>query len=152
MPGRRDRRDRRSAEKQDRSDSIEDSSPPIDNTGIPQDVIQDNKLSPVQEPVVTAAAASTRQRSPDKSSDSDTNSDNSDIIRRKIYLSTQKKKEQDDRDRIPGSPQPIPFNINMVDFDPELLVVVEKWLGGGSANNDIRQMLIANQCSTFDDF
>ena len=57
MSGRRDRRDRRSAEKRDRSDSIEDSSTPIDNTNIPQDVIQDSKLP--QEPVVTAAAAST---------------------------------------------------------------------------------------------
>ena len=98
MSGRRDRRDRRSAEKRDRSDSIEDSSIPINSTDIPEDVIQDSNLP--QEPIVTAAAASTKQRSPDKSSDSDsdTNSDNSDLIRRKIYLSTQKKREQEESD------------------------------------------------------
>ena len=67
MSGRRVRRERRSAEKRDRSDSLEDSSTstPIDSTDIPEDVIQDSKLSPVQEPVVTAAAASTRQTSPE---------------------------------------------------------------------------------------
>ena len=82
MSGRRDRRDRKSAEKRDRTDSIEDSSTPIDNTDIPEDAIQDSNLP--QEPIVTAAAASTKQRSPDKSSDSDsdTNSDNSNLIRR----------------------------------------------------------------------
>ena len=40
----------------------------------------------------------------------------------------------------------------MVDFDAELLIVVEKWLGGSSSNNDIRLMLIANQYKTFDNF
>ena len=155
MSGRRNRRDIRSAEKQDRSDSVEDSSTPIDsrpydNTDIPEDVIQDSKLP--QEPVVTAAAASTIQRSPDKSSDSDSNSDTSELIRRRIHLSTQKKKEQEERDRLQDSPQPIPLNINMVDFDADLLIVVKKWLGGSSSNNDIRLMLIANQYKTFDDF
>ena len=70
MSGRRNRRDRRSAEKRDRS--IEDSSTPIDSR--PYDN-QDSKLP--QEPVVTAAAASTIQQSPDNSSDSDSNSDTS---------------------------------------------------------------------------
>ena len=150
MSGRRNRRDRRSAMKRDISDSVEDSSTPINNTDIPKNVIQDSKLP--QEPVVIAAAASTIQRSPDKSSDSDSNSDNSELIRRRIYLSTQKKKEQEERDRLQDSPQPIPFNINMVDFDADLLIVVKKWLGGSSSNNDIRLMLIYIDCKTFDNF
>ena len=40
----------------------------------------------------------------------------------------------------------------MVDFDAKLLIVVEKWLRGSSANNDIRLMLIANDYKIFDDF
>ena len=150
MYGRRNRRDRRSVKKWDRSDFVEDSSTSIDNTDIPKDVIQDSKLP--QEPVVTAAAASTIQRSPNKSSDSDSNSDTSGLIRRRIHLSTQKKKEKEERDRLQNPTQPIPFNINMVDFDARLLIVVEKWLGGNSSNNDIRLILIANQYKTFDSF
>ena len=155
MSGRRDRRDRRSAEKQDESNSLEDSSTPVDlrpykSTDIPKDVIQDNKLH--QENVVTAAAASNIQQIQDKPSGSDSNSDTSEIIRRRIFLSTQKKKEQEEQNQLQTPTQPIPFNINMVDFDAELLIVVEKWLGGNSSNNDIRLMLIANQYKTFDDF
>ena len=61
------RQKRRSLEKKVRN-SLADASTPVDSKPTitnPEDVIQDSKLSPVQEPVVTAAAASTRQRSPD---------------------------------------------------------------------------------------
>ena len=40
----------------------------------------------------------------------------------------------------------------MVDFDADLLIVVEKWLDGSSLNNDIRLMLIDIDCKTFDNF
>ena len=69
MSGREDRRDRQSAEKRDKTEtnSLEDSSTPVDSrpykkTDIPEDNIQDSKLYPVQEQVVTAAAVSTTQQ------------------------------------------------------------------------------------------
>ena len=76
MSGRKDRRDRRSTEKRDKINSLEDSSTPVDygNTDNPQDNIQDSKLSPVQEHVVTVATASNIQQIQDKSSGSDSNS------------------------------------------------------------------------------
>ena len=46
----------------------------------------------------------------------------------------------------------MPFNINMVDFDTELLKVVNVWLWGSSASNDMRLMLIANDIKTYDNF
>ena len=82
----------------------------------------------------TAAAASTTQRGQEDSSDSNSDSNTSDIIRRKIHITTEKKKREERNSPILASiSQPIPFNINMVDFDAKLLKVVYVWLGGSSA-------------------
>ena len=92
------RQKRRSLERKEKK-SLADAATPVDSTPTitnPKDDIQDSKLPPVQEHVVTAAAASTIQQSQDKTSDSDSDSDTSEIIRRRIHLSTQKKKKQEE--------------------------------------------------------
>ena len=99
MSGRLDRRDRRSTEKQIKTEinSLADSSTsidsePIEKTNIPEDNIQDSKLPSVQEENIVTAPAATIQQDKDHSSDSSSDSNTSEIKRRKIHITTEKKK------------------------------------------------------------
>ena len=100
-----------------------------------ESIPEDNKetapdLSPIRENLVTAAASTNASRQ-QEASDS---SNNSDLEGTRLNPTTVKKSAEVTSPTLTS----IPFNINMVDFDPELLIVVEKWLGGSSINNDIR--------------
>ena len=94
-------------------------------------------LSPVRENLVTEAAS----KRIDRQQESSDSSDNSDLEGTRLNPTTVKKSAEVTSPTLTS----IPFNINMVDFDTELLIVVEKWLGGSRINSDIRQMLIVNQ-------
>ena len=66
---------------------------PIQKTNNPKDDIQDRKLPPIKEEnIATASAESTIQQDKDHSSDSSCDSNTSEIKRRKIRITTEKKK------------------------------------------------------------
>ena len=90
---------RRSLERRERN-SLVDSATPVDSkptqkTTNPEDDIQDSKLPLVQEEnIVTAAAMSTIQQDKEQSSYFSSDSNISDIIRRKIHITTENMDQQ----------------------------------------------------------
>ena len=92
---------------------------------------------------------STIQQDKEQSSYFSSDSNISDIIRRKIHITIEKKKIEERNLPITVS---IPFNLTMSDFDTEMTYVVDAWLGAMSTTSKIRIMLIDNEIKTYNDF
>ena len=103
-----------------------------------------------EENIVTAVVASTKQDK-EYSSESSSDSETSDILQRKIHITTGKKKQT----KVRNSPitASIPFRLTVSNItDPPLVYIVYKWLDAASASNDINLMLVANDIKTYSSF
>ena len=95
---RRGRSKRRGAERRERN-SLADSSTPVDARSTQKTTnskynIQEKKLPPILENIITAITVSNIEQDKDNSSESSCNSNISDIERKKLHTTTVKKKEE----------------------------------------------------------
>ena len=113
--------------------------------------IQDRKLSHIRDNIVTVAVTSISERGIYKySSESSCDSDISELGRKKLIPTTEKKKEEHSNLPITAS---IPFNLNMVDtLEPLLEHILKVILKATSPGSDIRKMLAANELKEYDTF
>ena len=113
----------------------------------PKDDIQDRKLLPKSDNIVTVAAVNNIKQDKTSSSESFSDSDTSDIEVKELIPTAKKKTEEERNSPITAS---TPFNLNMSTiFDAPMAHIINDWQDATSANNDMRLILIAIDIKTY---